>query len=103
MTFKVTKQPDHPEIVGHFSLDKGQLILEVNPDGTTTVIATSWYRLFVRPAAYFNWWATDITRNIHYRVLGHMKKLAEADMAMHTASTNKIGSFINQVKTASSF
>ncbi|MFT3986316.1 hypothetical protein [Aestuariivirga sp.] len=79
MTFKVTAQPNHPEIIGHFSLDKGQLYLEENPDGTTTVIATSWYRIFVRPAPYFDWWAEDIVRNIHFRVLNHMKELAEAD------------------------
>jgi uncharacterized protein YndB with AHSA1/START domain len=79
LTFKVTKQPDHPEIIGHFSLDKGQLILEANADGTTTVIATSWYRIFVRPSFYYDWWATDIVRHVHFRVLGHMKKLSEAD------------------------
>jgi uncharacterized protein YndB with AHSA1/START domain len=79
LTFKVTSQPSHPEIIGHFSLDKGQLSLEANADGTTTVIATSWYRIFVRPSAYFDWWATDIVRHVHFRVLGHMKKLAETD------------------------
>jgi uncharacterized protein YndB with AHSA1/START domain len=79
LTFKVTAQPDHPEIIGHFSLDKGQLYLEANADGTTTVIATSWYRIFVRPASYFDWWASDIVRNVHFRVLNHMKELAEAD------------------------
>ena len=79
LTFKVTAQPDHPEIVGHFSLDKGQLYLEANADGTTTVIATSWYRIFVRPAQYFDWWASDIVRNVHFRVLHHIRDLAEAD------------------------
>lgn len=81
MTFKVTKQPDHPELTGHFNLDKGQLYLEANADGTTTVIATSWYRIHVSPAFYFDWWAADITRNIHFRVLNHIKRLAEADRA----------------------
>jgi hypothetical protein len=79
LTFKITAQPDHPEIIGHFSLDKGQLYLEANADGTTTVIATSWYRIFVRPAGYFDWWAGDIVRNVHFRVLNHMKELAETD------------------------
>lgn len=79
LTFKITKQPDDPEILGHMSVDKGQMYLVANADGTTTVVATSWYRLFVKPAAYFDWWAADITRNVHYRVLNHIKQLAEND------------------------
>jgi uncharacterized protein YndB with AHSA1/START domain len=79
MTFEVTAQPDHPEVTGHFQFDRGQIRLTRNPDGTTTITATSWYRLFVRPAEYFNWWTVDITRQVHFRVLNHMKALAEAD------------------------
>jgi uncharacterized protein YndB with AHSA1/START domain len=79
MTFEVTKQPDHPEVTGHFQFDRGQIRLTRNGDGTTTLTATSWYRLFVRPAAYFNWWTEDITRQVHFRVLNHMRDLAEAD------------------------
>ena len=79
LTFDVTEQPQHPEIIGHFKLEKGQLQLERNADGTTTVIATSWYHLFVSPAAYFDWWASDIVRNVHFRVLNHMKELAEKE------------------------
>lgn len=79
LTFDITEQPDHPEIIGHFSLDKGQIRLEPNADGSTTVIATSWYRLFVRPAFYFDWWAADIVRNVHFRVLGHIKNLVETE------------------------
>lgn len=79
MTFDVTRQPDHPEITGHFQFDRGQVRLRSNPDGTTTIIASSWYRLFVRPAAYFDLWTQDITRQVHFRVLNHMKALAERD------------------------
>ena len=79
LTFKVTDQPNDPEILGHMSLDKGQMYLEANPDGTTTIIATSWYTLFVSPAFYFDWWAADTVRNVHFRVLNHIKRLAEAD------------------------
>ena len=77
LTFVVAQQPAYPEIMGHFALDKGQFQLVANPDGTTTVVATSWYRLFIRPAGYFDWWATDIVRNVHFRVLNHIKCLAE--------------------------
>lgn len=79
MTFEVTAQPDHPEVTGHFQFDRGQIRLTRNADGTTTLTATSWYRLFVRPAAYFDWWTADITRQVHFRVLNHMKALAEQD------------------------
>lgn len=81
MTFEVTRQPNHPEVIGHFQFDRGQVRLTPNADGTTTITATSWYRLFVRPAPYFDWWTTDITRQVHFRVLNHMKALAEADYA----------------------
>jgi uncharacterized protein YndB with AHSA1/START domain len=79
VTFDVVEQPDDPEILGHLTLDKGQLYLEPNADGSTTVIATTWYRLYVAPALYFDWWATDIGRNVHRRVIGQVKRLAEAD------------------------
>ena len=79
MTFDVTEQPNHPEVIGHFQFDRGQIRLAQNADGTTTVTATSWYRLFVRPAAYFDLWTADITRHVHFRVLNHIKELAERD------------------------
>jgi uncharacterized protein YndB with AHSA1/START domain len=88
LIFKVTEQPDDPELLHHFSLDKGQLYLEDNGDGTTTVIATSWYRLFVEPALYFDWWAADNVRQVHFRVLNHVKRLAEADWRRDHPSAN---------------
>lgn len=84
MTFEVTAQPDHPEVNGHFQFDRGQIRLTRNADGTTTLTAISWYRLFVRPAIYFNWWTEDITRQVHFRVLNHIKDLAEADYQAET-------------------
>ncbi len=79
LVFDITKQPDHPEIIGHMRVDRGELVLRPNADGTTTIIATSWYRLHVRPAPYFAWWAADVTRHVHFRVMGYMKTLAERD------------------------
>ncbi len=81
LVFVITKQPQDPEIIGHLTVDKGEILLTQNPDGTTTLTATSWYRLHVRPAAYFDMWAADITRHVHFRVLGYMKQLAERDYA----------------------
>lgn len=82
LVFDITKQPQHPEIIGHMTVDRGEIALTRNADGTTTVTATSWYRLHVRPAGYFGWWAEDVTRHIHFRVLGYMKRLAERDYAV---------------------
>ncbi|WP_443750793.1 SRPBCC family protein [Asticcacaulis solisilvae] len=79
LVFDITKQPQNPEIIGHMTVDRGEIDLLPNADGTTTIVATSWYRLHVRPAGYFNLWAEDVTRRIHVRVLGYMKTLAERD------------------------
>ncbi len=87
LTFAVTRQMQHPEILGHVTFDQGQIVLHQNDDGTTTLTTTGWYRLHVRPASYFDWWAADVTRHIHVRVLGYMKSLAERDY--RTASANR--------------
>lgn len=79
LTFAITRQMQHPEILGHVTFDRGQIILHQNDNGTTTLTTTGWYRLHVRPAGYFEWWAADVTRHIHFRVLGYMKTLAERD------------------------
>ncbi len=79
LVFDIIRQPDHPEIIGHISVDRGEMTLNRNADGTTTIVATSYYRLHVRPAPYFAWWAEDVTRHIHFRVMGYMKTLAERD------------------------
>ena len=79
LTFAVTSQMQHPEILGHVTFDQGQITLHQNDNGTTTLTTTGWYRLHVRPAGYFEWWAADVTRHIHFRVLDFMKTLAERD------------------------
>ncbi len=84
MTFAVTKQPDDPEAMGHFRFDKGQLILTPLPGNRTRLTAISWYELYVQPYAYFNWWTTDIVRQVHFRVMNHMKALAERDYRQAT-------------------
>lgn len=78
LTFDVTHQPKYPEINGHFVLDRGQFLLHDNGDGTTTLIGTSWYQLKVYPSLYFDLWAQDVIRNVHLRVMNHVKELAEA-------------------------
>lgn len=77
LTFDIVKQPDHPELLGHVTLTRGQIKLQDNGDGTTTLIGTSWYRLHVFPAWYYQLWCDHLCREIHWSVMGQMKTLAE--------------------------
>jgi hypothetical protein len=79
-TFDVLRQPEDPEIIGHIQILRGQFILKENPDGSTRLIGKSWYRLRVYPAWYYGLWAEDITRQVHLRVMKHIKRLAENDV-----------------------
>lgn len=80
LTFVVTDQPRDPEIMGHIDILQGQFLLKDNGDGTTTLTGNSWYRLYVFPTWYFNPWAASITRNVHFRVMEHIKKLSEQNV-----------------------
>lgn len=77
LTFDIVAQPGDPEIMGHIDILRGQFILVDNADGTTTLVGNSWYRLYVFPVWYFDVWAESITRNVHLRVMEHIKILAE--------------------------
>ena len=77
LTFDIIEQPQHPEIIGHIVMDKGQFLLEDLGDGRTKLVGSSWYRLMVYPVWYYNTWARAITRNVHLRVMKHIKKLSE--------------------------
>ncbi|MDB5034614.1 MAG: hypothetical protein JWQ98_1855 [Chlorobi bacterium] len=78
LTFDIIHQPEDPEIMGHITLQRGQFILTDNGDGTTTLTGNSWYLLHAFPAWYFDIWATSITRNVHLRVMEHIRDLSEA-------------------------
>ncbi len=77
LTFDVTQQPRDPEILGHARVLRGQFDLHDNSDGTTTLIGTSWYELYVYPSAYYDLWASCIARQVHQRVMTHIKTLSE--------------------------
>ncbi|MCW5911440.1 MAG: hypothetical protein KIT62_10215 [Cyclobacteriaceae bacterium] len=77
LTFDIISQPHDPEIMGHIDILRGQFLLKDNGDGTTTVIGNSWYKLYVFPGWYFNLWSESITRNVHLRVMEHIKILSE--------------------------
>jgi len=78
LTFDITGQPRDPEIMGHIDILRGQFLLKDNGDGTTTVTGNSWYRLYVFPTWYYDIWAKSITRNVHLRVMEHIKQISEA-------------------------
>jgi uncharacterized protein YndB with AHSA1/START domain len=77
LTFDITHQPRDPEIMGHIDILRGQFLLKDNGNGTTTLIGNSWYRLYVFPVWYYDMWAQSITRNVHLRVMEHIKQLSE--------------------------
>jgi hypothetical protein len=79
-TFDIVRQPNDPEIIGHIQIQRGQFVLTENPDGSTTLTGTSWYKLNVYPVWYYDLWAEDITRKVHIRVMKHIKALAENDI-----------------------
>lgn len=64
--------------MGHIDILRGQFILKDNGDGTTTLIGNSWYKLYVFPVWYYDIWEKSITRNVHWRVMEHIKQLSEA-------------------------
>lgn len=80
LTFDIVSQPHDPEIMGHIDILRGQFILKDNGDGTTTLIGNSWYKLYVFPRWYFNIWSESITRNVHLRVMEHIKILSEENV-----------------------
>lgn len=77
LTFDITGQPRDPEIMGHIDILRGQFLLKDNGDGSTTLTGNSWYRLYVFPSWYFDIWARSITRNVHLRVMEHVRQLSE--------------------------
>lgn len=77
LTFDIVGQPLDPEIMGHIDILRGQFLLKDNGNGTTTLIGNSWYRLHVFPVWYYDIWAKSITRNVHLRVMEHIKLLSE--------------------------
>lgn len=77
LTFDVTSQPRDPEIMEHLDLQRGQFLLKDNGDNTTTLTGNSWYQLYVLPGWYYDTWAQSIVRNVHIRVMEHIKELSE--------------------------
>ncbi|MEO5931823.1 MAG: hypothetical protein ABIR47_17955 [Candidatus Kapaibacterium sp.] len=77
LVFDVSRQPNDPEIMGHVTMQRGEFILTDNGNGTTTMTVNSWYLLHTYPAWYFDLWAGSIARNVHLRVMEHIRDLSE--------------------------
>jgi hypothetical protein len=77
LTFNIIDQPRDPEIMGHIDIQRGQFLLRDNGNGTTTLTGNSWYKLYVFPVWYYDIWARSITRNVHFRVMEHIKEISE--------------------------
>jgi uncharacterized protein YndB with AHSA1/START domain len=77
LVFDITDQPRDPEIMNHLDLIRGEFVLKDNGNGTTTLTGNSWYKLYVFPAWYYDIWAQSIVRNVHVRVMEHIKEISE--------------------------
>jgi hypothetical protein len=75
LTFGVAEQPHHLDEYG--DIQRGQFLLSPNPDGSTTLTGTTWYRLKVFPTVYWDRWTKLFLHAIHLRVLDHVKRLSE--------------------------
>jgi len=77
LVFDIIDQPKDPEIMGHIDIKRGEFILKDNGNGTTTLVGNSWYNLHVFPTWYYDLLAESVTRNVHFRVMEHIKFLSE--------------------------
>lgn len=77
LVFDIIDQPKDPEIMGHIDIKRGEFILKDNGNGTTSLVGNSWYNLHVFPTWYYDLWAESVTRNVHFRVMEHIKFLSE--------------------------
>jgi len=68
-----------PHLDGYFESRQGQFLLEPLPGGRTRLRGTTWYALRVRPLPYWSLWSDTIIHRIHWRVLHHIRSLAEAE------------------------
>ena len=91
LAFNVTSQPPAmkelsiysevhpPHLENYFVAQRGQFELKPLPDGTTLLEGTTWYENRYWPTPYWHLWSDYIVNGIHYRVLLHIKSLAEQE------------------------
>ena len=62
---------------GYLVSEQGQFRLTRLANGHTLLEGTTWYRHGLWPAHYWRWWSDAIIHRIHWRVLNHVRMLAE--------------------------
>jgi uncharacterized membrane protein YhaH (DUF805 family) len=70
-----------PHLDTAFRSTRGEFELVELPGGRTQLTGRTWYTLDIRPLAYWTIWTDWIVHRIHHRVLRHIKRLAEIEMA----------------------
>ncbi|HTB06260.1 MAG TPA: SRPBCC family protein [Bacteroidia bacterium] len=94
LKFDVAEQPEpmkelslydiHPNhLHGYWVSQKGEFKLTQLPNGHTLVEGTTWYINRIRPDFYWTIWSDYIVHKIHQRVLEHIKKNSEKDVAQN--------------------
>ncbi len=73
------KRLDPPHLHGYLVSKEGQFELQELPDGSTRLEGTTWYQHHLQPARYWQFWSDFIIHRIHFRVLNHIKMLAETE------------------------
>jgi uncharacterized membrane protein YhaH (DUF805 family) len=63
---------------GYFQAQDAEFVLTPLPGGRTLLEGTSRYRNRMWPVSYWRLWSDAIVHQIHMRVFGHLKRLAEA-------------------------
>lgn len=66
-----------PHLNSYLQSRKGQFLLKRLPNGHTLLEGTTWYQNSFWPGLYWNLWSDYIIHRIHWRVLDHIKNLAE--------------------------
>jgi hypothetical protein len=70
----------HPaHLEGFYTSRRGEFRLVPLAGGRTRVIGTSWYQHGLYPAGYWRLWSDWVIHQVHRRVLGSIKRFAEAE------------------------
>ncbi len=89
LRFRVTENPApmeewspyskvHPKhLLGYLVSERGQFRLTPLAKGQTLLEGSTWYQHGLWPAEYWRWWSDAIIHRIHWRVLEHVRVLAE--------------------------
>ena len=73
------KEIHPPHLNGFLVSEDGQFQLTQLPGNRSRLEGTTWYRHTMWPARYWQIWSDGIIHLIHYRVLNHVKELAERE------------------------